>query len=1630
MAGSIQIRGAREHNLKGIDVDIPRGQLTVITGVSGSGKSSLAFDTLHALGQRRYLETLSQRARQFVERLPTPAVDSVEGLTPTIALAQGTVSNQPRSTAGTLSGLWDLLRLLFARRGARRDGAPIQGHVGPWLFSFNTPRGACPACKGLGVEDRVDPELLVADPAKTLREGALVPTLPNGYIVYSQVTVDVLNDVCRAHGFDVDTPWRELTDEQRQVIFFGSDRLEVPFGKHSLESRMRWEGIKAQPREMGYYKGLVPTIEDTLQRNRNANVLRFVRTEACGACDGSRLNDDARAVEVDGRGLAEVAGWPLSRLATWVAELELPASDAPLQQHLRARLDALLALGIGHLACERAAPSLSGGETQRLRLAAITSGGSALSGVTYVFDEPSIGLHASEEQAVLDALRRLRDAGNTVVVVEHSQAALQAADHLIDLGPGAGPQGGEVLFAGPPARLQSDAAPRSITRRSFGPERAAADVPTTGLPDDRDPWLELRGATLHNLVGDPVRIPLRNLTVVCGVAGSGKSSLIDQTLARELRRRLHGATAIPGPFASLEGDETIKKVVHVDQSPIGRTPRSNPATYTGLFDRIRATFAALPEAKQQGLKSGHFSFNVKADTQGRGRCSTCEGSGRETITLHGLPDVEIACRECGGARFGPEVLAVHWEGRSIRDVLDATVDEARGWFAADQQAHRILEALHRLGLGYLTLGQPATTLSGGEAQRIKLATELARPEAKDGTTLYVLDEPTVGLHRADVDVLLEALIDLTMHGQSVLVIEHDLDVIRAAAHLIELGPGAGPDGGRVIWNDSEPLLLSRGDTPTLRALLAERDPPEPAPPPAPDAPPTIRLRGVRTHGLRDLDVDLPADRLTVVTGVSGSGKSSLVFDTLHAEARARFTEHLSAHARRQLGAGGGTRGDLDEALGLRPTIALDQQITRHDSPRSTVATLADLHAPLRILFSRAGHAADGSPTDLPAGAFSFHRREGACPDCEGLGERVRADPDKLVTAPDRPLFDGALDGTRTGKPLGDPAGKHRALVDALGAAHGFDPSRPWQDLDDAARTLILDGDPDGREYSATWRFRRGKREGEHAFTARWPGLLAEVEDEYARKRGDAAKRRSLEDDVMTARPCSSCGGSRLAPAARSVTFGGRTLPEVSTMRCGEVATWLEDVATDARGAAVLAEIRPCLLARLSTLQSLGLGHLALDRASATLSSGEHQRVRLAAHLATPLGGVVYVLDEPTLGLHPRDVRGLLTVLRGLVDAGNGVVCVEHDLEVLRAADHVVELGPGGGAAGGTIVACAAPAKLPASSRSARLLATPPTPSERSPRQPGDPLTIRGASLHDLQDVDVSFPGGCLTAVVGVSGSGKTSLVFGVLAAAARAGHPIGCRAVDGLDAFDSVVDASLGARRGSAQRTVAAAAGTWFAELRKRFAATDPARSHALKASAFDHSSKAGQCPTCRGLGRIRVELDFLGDLWSDCETCQGTRYREEVLAIRWREHTIADVLTLTVAEARALCDGEPAKLTAPLDLLLELQLGSVRLGQGTNTLSGGEAQRLHLAETLLAEKRGTRHLYLLDEPTRGLHTDDVTPLLALFDRLVDAGHTVVVVEHDAQVIGHADQVVEMGPGAGPEGGRVVRTGTTRVHRD
>ncbi len=1882
---AIRVRGARVHNLHDVSVEIPRHQLVAITGVSGSGKSSLAFDTLFREGQRRFLETLSAYARQFLGRMEKPDVDSIEGLAPAIAVDQAAASSSPRSTVGTLTEIFDHLRVLYARAGrphcpqchialqsltpeaivqqaldqyagksisvlaplirdrkgqhrevldglkrrglirARVDGELVRIEEAPeleryvrhtieavvdrlrpdreqpsrlreavesalelsggdvifapaeegleeraWstsrtcpgcgadtppleprLFSFNSPHGACPGCQGLGLRQQVSESRLVRDSALTIREGALAVTSKAGKSLnYPAVDFDFLEQVAEAFGFDLDTPWKELPRSARKVVLHGS-------GEQRFEDDFTWSGAKYQGsvKWQRQFKGVIPALEKAAAGHK-PQALKFFTTAACSECNGTRLKPAALAVKFGGASLRELLNLPIAQLKLRLDALELTPREQRIARDLmaevRRRVEFLRQVGLEYLSLARGADTLSGGEAQRIRLAAQL--GSALQGVLYVLDEPSIGLHARDHSQLLGALQCLRDGGNTVVVVEHVEATLRAADHIIDVGPGAGRNGGRIVAQGTPDEVARADSP---TGRFLRGELAMPAPPERRRGTGE--FLELRGARAFNLKGIDVRFPLGTLCVVSGVSGSGKSTLVNRILQPLLTAKLEREGDEPGEHDRALGLAHVGDLVAIDAAPIGRTPRSNPATYTGVFDVIRDLFAALPESKVRGYTKSRFSFNVEG-----GRCEACGGAGAKLVELQFLAPVTVPCDECGGERFQSETLDVRYHEKSIADVLAMTVEEALELFKDHPKIVRPLQVMADVGLSYLTLGQPSTTISGGEAQRIKLVSHLQKRAREH--TVYLLDEPTTGLHPQDIAKLVGALQKLVDQGHTAIVIEHNLDVIRAADHLIDLGPSGGDAGGELVAAGTPEEVAKvrrsatgaalRGEFVVGRKRLAGEF----------EHAPTDRIRVVdaTTHNLNHVTVEMPRDALVVVTGPSGSGKSSLALDTIYTEGRRRFVESLSTYARQFLG--NRDKPPVDRIEGLGPSVAVEAGTSR-GHPRSTVATTTEIHDHLRVLWARAGtprcpthglelakvdpariardvlkkhsgargwvvaplggpggveseepaklvaarldawkaagfvrlfvdgvevrldaklpkigaetrvdvvidrlgftgdsrarlaEAAEGAAAMaqgrvsvvVSGGArleystqgacpecghrlahrldprhFSFNTHAGACPDCDGLGATSRCDAAKLIVDPSLPLQEGALH-PKFARYLVKGKGYYEHLFLEVARQHKVRVELAWANLPKAHQELVLHGKGSKPKYEVTIEKESTNAEITERFTSDWSGLCGHI-DAWHKKTEDAEWATLLEQ-VMTTVQCPTCEGERLAPDPRHATVSGVRLPELSRWSVTRSLEWLKGLSLSKERAEAVEQVVAELVSRLSLLERVGLGYLTLDRPTHTLSGGEARRVRLSANLGSQLVGVCYVLDEPTVGLHPADVDKLTGALLELRASGNSVIVVEHDESLMRRADWIVDMGPGAGRLGGNVVASGKPADVTANPRSltGAALRGELAPERDAKRAAGRSeravLRLRGATGHNLKKVDYEARFGSINGVCGPSGSGKSTLILDTLVPALQGEQPGGRWSKLELDGTPRcvVIDATPIGR--SPASTPATYTGL-LEPIRELFARTPDARMKGFGPSHFSFNSPKGRCPACEGKGATLVEMQFLADLWLECEECGGRRFAPEVLEVRYRGKNVADVLELSVDAALEFLEAHPRAVSI-LRTLKEVGLGYMSLGQSSTTLSGGEAQRVKLAGELFpSELNATPAVIVLDEPSTGLHASDVARLAGVLARLADEGHAVVLIEHHTGLLNVCDELVELGPGGGEAGGRVIARGT------
>lgn len=1603
----IVIQGARTHNLKDISLRVPHHQLIVVTGVSGSGKSSLVFDVIAQEGQRRYFETLPSFARQFMGKLNRPDVDTLEGLSPVIAIGQQTTRPHARSTVGTLSDLYDLLRLLFARTGTT-DRAIKPSRA---LFSFNSVVGKCRECNGIGKQEEIDLNRLIAFPEKTIRQGALAPTLPTGYIMYSQVTIDVLNQVCEAEGFNVDIPWNELTDAQREVVLFGSDKIKVPFGKHTLESRLKWTGMKAKPREEGYYKGMLPIMSDILRRDRNANILKYVHSVTCLTCNGTRLNSDALSVSVQGKSIAEVSALELSAIKSWMDANRWEGVALEIIQKMATQVAVLEDLGLGHLNLDRASKSLRASEIQRIRVANQIL--APLSDILYVFDEPSIGLHRAENQRMIQYFRQLVNKGNTVIVVEHDLETITSADHIIEIGPGAGTQGGEVIFNGPLSDFVQNDGLKDVSPTHRALNTSFAKVDTTSHQESAS--IRLLGCRARNLKSIDVDFQLGKLNVVSGKSGAGKSSLVNQILVKAVQEQLGIEVDESAQLSGHENLEAIEHLVFVNHSPIGKTPRSNPATYLGLSDHIRDLFASLPESKARGFTKSRFSFNTSAalsagtsaslsagtsaspSTSKGGRCETCQGAGKTQIGMHFLGNVDLVCGTCNGDRFNKETLEVTYEGLSIADVYRLSVDEAITFFKGQKKILTGLNILHEIGLGYLTLGQSSTTLSGGEAQRIKIANQLQKKDS--GNTLYVLLEPSIGLHQSDIGSLLQLFDRIKQNGNTIVCIEQNETIIAQSDWYIELGPESGALGGSLVYQGvpktRKAELAINTDKPDQDQRVSHQ----------------IELKGVTTHGLKHIDVTIHKNQLTVVTGLSGSGKTSLVYDTLFSESNARFTESLSAYNRSFLQQN--SEAEIAAFSGLGPAIGINRKGSG-GSKRSTVGTLSGVYDAFRLLYSRIAQQEGKTYT---AQHFSFNHHLGACPTCEGLGAVLTCDPDEVIIAPEQSIWEGAVSTNKALAYYADPNGQFMATLKTAVKEYGWDLERPWQQLEEEIRQVVLYGTGE-RVWDVTWEFTTKSRTGVQELRAQWLGLCNYVDDEYQRRLHN--KNISHLEALLHAITCPTCDGSRLKPELLTTKFLGKDIHALSKVNIGSCLQLLEQVEAqiDSVVFAITEVVLPSAKETLQTLVDLGLDYLNLDRPVNTLSGGERQRVTLAGQLSTHLFGVTYVLDEPTIGLDGQQVKVLSQVLRKIVANGNTVVAVEHDPSFIQTADYLIEMGPGAGRMGGEVIFQGPIEDLKRAKQSItyQMLNQEQNAPVPRVREKGVPFGLKGAVANNLKQIDVDFHAGQLIAVTGVSGSGKSSLVKEVLYRSWVKKRAVNCSSVFGLEQFEQVL--LMDQEPMSQNRLSTPISYTGIIEpLKTLFSKTEQAKKTGLKRADFSYQSKNGKCPVCAGHGQLKTSMDFMSDIWLTCDRCNGMRYSDAVLACKYQGRSIGHVLCMTVQEAIEFFGSD--NIVENLKVLQHVGLGHLVLGQSGNTLSGGEAQRLKLAQSLLQKRKGNT-LYLFDEPSTGLHYFDILRLIEVFQSMVDRGDTVLFIEHHTTLVEAANQVVKLGPRSGDNGGALM----------
>lgn len=1871
----IVLNKVRVHNLKSVDIALDKNELIVFTGVSGSGKSSLAFDTIYVEGQRRYVESLSTFARRQLGELSKPDFEHSSGISPTISIEQKTAGRNPRSTVGTMTEVYDYLRVLYARVGiphcpisgepvmpqsreriiktvqnlpvnqkiiilcpfakskkaefredfqdlirkgfmrARVDGkiinltddltldgnlahdvdvvidrivvepsnnsrladsitqalqlgqglcsvlnadtdeeqlfsmhaySPKSGisysSLEPHDFSFNSPSGMCPRCHGMGSINEFNLDLII-DPNLSIAENCCSVASTYQTVRYG----NIYDNLAEIYNFSVQTPWKKLSEQARKVFLFGTEKKWTrmhfvhPITGARWTDHIQWRGVLHDA-----HSRFAEAKSDVYRKKMQ----KIMHMQICPECNGERLKPYPAATLVQGKRINQLTSMTVAECQQFFENLKLSAQDQLIAEELlkeiRERIQFLMEVGLHYLTLDRTAPTLSGGEAQRVRLASQI--GCGLVGITYILDEPSIGLHPRDNKRLIETLKHLRNIGNTVIVVEHDEETIWEADHIVDFGPGAGVKGGEIIVDGD---LQDLIQSKNSLTGAYLTGKLAIPIPKKRRKAKKES-IQIKGASHHNLKNIDVKFPLGIFIAVTGVSGSGKSSLISEILFPTLSNLLHGGEHIVGAHKEIKGTENIDKVIAIDQSPIGRNPRSNPATYIKLFDEIRDLFCLLPESQARGYKPGRFSFNVK-----EGSCTQCGGMGMLKIDMDFMEDAWIDCPLCKGRRFDAETLSIHYKEKNIYDILEMDVAGALEFFENIPTIKHKLETLKQVGMEYIKLGQSSTTLSGGEAQRIKLAKELVRPAT--GKTLYILDEPTTGLHFHDIKHLLEVLHALVEKGNTVLVIEHNMDVVKTADWIIDLGPEGGGGGGEVVATGT-PEKIAELDTPTGHAVAHSLFPDTQNK--IKKAIQTSKINKKRKHereksviqyitvteaeqnNLKDITVSIPREKITICTGPSGSGKSSLAFDTIYAEGQRRYIESLSPYARqfvKQM-----PKPKVGRVEGLSPAIAIEQK-AHAGNPRSTVGTMTEVYDYLRVLFARIGiphcpetgevikaiskeHVVERILT-YPAGeklhilapvelnknekfdevvlrykrqgylrirlngvfynledetsipfdrkrknelylvidrlkvdptiharlfeavenassigngklvvmredkdtpfnlafavestgksypeitphTFAFNTIEGMCLDCFGLGYQYGANlmhNAEIISHSSIGLM-RHLWGDNFNQ------GAYTFVVQFL-QSEGIDPNMQLKNLPVDQIQLIMQGAPEDRWIKTP-----------SGLKVRWLGInnvLAKA------ARSTQSDLREAITPLLQEQVCLTCQGARINPLARNVTIKGLGIHDLCHLPIEKALDFIEHLKIQKVDFKLLEEVYSQLINRLRFLNEVGLHYISLDRRAPTLSGGEAQRIRLARQLGSGLTGVLYVLDEPTIGLHPHDNHRLNLALKKLNDLHNTLLIVEHDPLTIAMADYILDFGPQSGVHGGHIMAEGTLKEIKRNSKSltGQFLSgkkTIPVPAKRHALNKGY-ITIHKANKNNLKDIDIEIPIGAMTCLTGVSGSGKSTLLQQVLQPAIAkylaVGDPVDLDGilVSGLSNLDKVISID----QNPIGHTVRSDVGTYvdaLTRIRDFFSTLPASRAKGLQPKHFSYNHRRGMCSGCWGLGYRKVEMHFLPPVRVVCEECHGMRLNPVSLEVIYAGKNFGQYLDMTVDQARIAFQDHP-RIVRILDTLIDVGLGYLKLGQEVASLSGGEAQRMKLSRELAKRATG-KTLYLLDEPTTGLHNADIQKLLEVLHRLVNKGNTMVIIEHQLDMIKNADYIIDLGPEAGEKGGYVVCTGT------
>lgn len=1849
----IVLKKVKVHNLKNIDLTLNPFELIVFTGVSGSGKSSLAFDTIYHEGQRRYIETLDHSLKRYIKEMPKPDAKLILGLSPTIAIEQKTVLKSPRSTIGTITGIYDYLRVLFAKvatphcpiskeevkpqskekilislealyldkkiiilspyiknkKGSLKDdlteiqkkgftkvridkklydinevpsldlkkehnldivvdrlalkkedlsrlkeaamlalelsnGSVIildsqneeeklfseyafceksnisYNPLKPHDFSFNHPSGMCERCQGLSYIYEFDLDKII-NPELSISEDCCIIAGHYNTVKYQ----NIYDNLAKFYKFSVKTPWKDLSKEAKNIFLYGSNEkwLKMIFVHPKKKSKwieyVKWKGVIFEAHHR------INLATSDLYRKKMQTLMTKM---LCPECLGSRIRPYPSAATLGNKTIQEITALTIREALDFFKNLKLTEEDAFIAKDLifeiTKKLNFLINVGLHYLTIDRTSPTISGGESQRVRLASQI--GSGLSGTTYVLDEPSIGLHPYDHNKLIGTLIALKNAKNTVIVVEHDKDTIEAADTIVDIGPKAGKWGGEVVAQGKVEDIIN--AKNSLTGKYLSYERQIPDYEKRKITKDA---LVLTKCSHNNLKNIDLKIPLNTFVCITGVSGSGKSSLISDTLYPALSNVLTKTNLETGKFEKIIGIENIDKIIFTDQMPIGRTIRSNPATYTKIFDDIRELFATLPQSKMKGFLPSHFSFNVK-----EGTCSYCKGLGQIKIDMDFMEDAYATCMQCQGKRFSSEILSIYYKDKNIYDILNMDIEEALAFFENIPQIKHKLEILNKVGLGYLPIGQSATTLSGGEAQRIKLAKELIRPGK--GKTLYILDEPTTGLHFYDIEKLIALLQELVNHNNTVIVIEHNMDLVKTADWVIDLGPKGGKEGGQIIYEGRvEDIIKTNTNTglalkkvfskPKFKSKSLKKEF---------EYPKNLKITNATQNNLKNVSLEIPHGKMTVFTGPSGSGKTSLAFDTIYQEGQLRYMEALDTFSRQFLRKV--QRPNVEKIENIFPPICIEQK-GHLSNPRSTIGTITEIYDHLRLLYSHIGIAycpetneriknisaeyvadqvesfqenekvqilspifikssekfidvlerlralgflrirlnnnyysldedipfdkklkneisivvdrlkvskkihsrlleaintaakfSDGkiiiardekdhffnlsfacektgkSYAAISPQTFSFNSEKGMCLDCQGLGY---------------------LYGTDI---LSDPSFSEASILDILYIFFEekeidfvisyfehlkINTEEPILDLPKDKLSIFLNGTD--KEY----------KKNNVAFI--WKGLnntLAELAKHSSKIIKEALV------PLMEKTTCSTCNGKRLNSLALNVKINNLSITDFCSLPIDKAYDFINTIKLQAKEEILLSDTLNHIKQSLRFLIEIGLHYISLDRSAPTLSGGELQRIRLAKQLGSFLTSCIYILDEPTIGLHPHNCKLLLDALDKLKNLGNTLILVEHDQMVIKKADYIFDFGPKAGIHGGQILAHGTYEEIIKNPHSLtgqylsgkKKIFIPKKRRDVSNKE----LKIQKANLHNLKNINVEIPLSAITCITGVSGSGKSTLINDILKKAAIQGiktrqdlveFPYG--SVKGLKNFDKVISLD----QSPIGQTIRADVSTYseiMPLIRIIYSNLLLAKTKGLKPRHFSCNHLSGMCKTCFGLGYKKIYLQYLPPLTVTCEACKGYRLNPISLEIKYKNKHIGHVLELTLEEAKVFFEAFP-KITKKIDILLEVGLDYLKLGQELQTLSGGEAQRLKLA-TELAKKRSNKTLYILDEPTVGLHSIDIENLLKIFHKLADKQNTLIIIEHNLDLIANADYIIDIGKEAGEKGGEIIAEGT------